>query len=229
MDLYSISVTWSRHWKIFVHNITWLFQYPINFSINWVTTMYFRHKSYPSFHGMSESKKSNGVIKPIIVGVATTVLTSMILFHLGLDRKGGAAETDQSSSPGGIRLISESSTNLAEVDVVDEIAAEAYSEPPEVKSPIIDINGYWVDPQTQATYHIQQQGAHFTFQEISYGSVSAEGQGNLQGNSAVYNYATLMGTQGNGSFKIDATGRSITSTFTDHYTGVTQTIFMQRE
>lgn len=177
---------------------------------------------------MSEAKKSGGVIKPIIVGVATTVLTSAILFHLGLSGKGAAAVKDQAIGAESIQLMGKNSADYSGIEITNEIAQEVYNEIPEEKS-VIDINGYWVDPQTQATYYIQQQDSYFTFQEISYGSVSAEGQGNLQGSSAQYKYATLMGTQGNGSFKIDPNGQGITSTFTDHYTGITQTIFLRRE
>ena len=75
-----------------------------------------------------------------------------------------------------------------------------------------DISGAWFDLRTGASYQIAQQGNYFTLQEISFGVISAQGQGTISERRGNFSYTTFLGSYGVGTLQVSADGQTLTST-----------------
>lgn len=189
----------------------------------------------------------DGIFKKIIAGVATAVLTAVALHYLSIDKKGSkvpeaqvqtqTSETEalrrkQADLEARLQRLSagELQQRQAKLERQIEEAEVANQEQPYTRpaSSLPDIGGMWRDPNSGATYQFTQDGAFFTLQELSWGTVTAAGQGTLDGRTARFTYTTVFGTNGSGTMRISPDNLSISSTFTDHVTQMTMNSVLYR-
>ncbi len=101
-------------------------------------------------------------------------------------------------------------------------------------SPTLDLSGNWYTTATPGvTYRLVQYDDAVTFEEVSslFGvpTVSAAGNGTINGNSLKITYNTLFGTQGKGSLRIKDNGDLLTGSLTDLTSGAVMQLSLQRE
>ncbi len=197
---------------------------------------------------MAAEKRSEGLMKPIIVGVTTTVLTSVILFYLGLDKEGAKHSAENYRTLGDPP---ESTENLSEKDIaalerrqqeltdlleaaekrISDYTHQQGTSPVrrlETNSDLKNISGIWYDRQSGATYTIEQNGQFFTFQEVSVVGITASGEGTLKGKTGEFSYSTIMGTTGYGTFEVSAPENGITWSFRDNYSQMSGVLHLVR-
>ena len=185
-----------------------------------------------------------GYVKPIVIGVVTTLLGTVIISQFGLN-KGDSGSTDrdgllqrQAELEAKIQQLSGEDLEKRKADLnktiqkmeetnrprqyaaTDEMFDESVSVP--------YIGGMWYDVNTGAPYKIAQDGDYLTIEEYSMGIVSATGNGTISGQSATFSYNTLFNTQGRGKIHIPTGANQLNMTFTDLTTGVTLTSVLSR-
>lgn len=97
----------------------------------------------------------------------------------------------------------------------------------------LNITGTWKDPENPTlSYVFVQSGSHVTMQEITanlFGaSVTAQGEGQLEGNRVNVFYTTILGTNGRSQALVSEDGKSMVGSYQDLSTGLTQAISLLR-
>ena len=185
-----------------------------------------------------------GYVKPIIIGVVTTVLATVIISQFGFNTdKSGFGDRDellhrQAELEAKIQQLSgedlerrkadlsRTAQKMAETNRPRQYAAkeDIFEERPSVPN----IGGMWYDLNTGAPYKISQNGAYFSIEQYSMGVVSAAGSGTISGQSATFSYKTLFGTEGRGKISIPAGANQLNMTFTNLTSGLTLTSVLSR-
>ncbi len=148
---------------------------------------------------MSQGEKSSGFVKPIIAGVVSTVLATVILVSVGI------VPSPVKSQP----VQSQTNDNTGQVSPTSGMTPSP--EPPQFFS----IGGTW-QSTGGLSYIIGQNGSDVTIQEINaFGIVTAEGQGVIVGRDIDISYVTVAGTVGSALLSVSDDGRRITGTFED--------------
>ena len=148
---------------------------------------------------MSQGEKSSGFVKPIIAGVVSTVLATVILVSLGIVPSPLQSQSVQSQTGG----------NATQVSPTTDTA------PPPEPAQFLNISGTW-QSAVGLSYIIGQSGGDVTIQEVnSFGIVTAEGQGVIVGRDIDISYVTAVGTLGRALLSVSDDGRRITGTFQD--------------
>ena len=148
---------------------------------------------------MSQGEKSSGFVKPVIAGVVSTVIATVILVSLGIVPSPLQSQSVQSQTGG----------NAAQVSPTPETT------PFPTPEPFFDISGTW-QSAAGLSYIIGQSGSAVTIQEINaFGIVTAEGQGIIVGRDIDISYVTAVGTLGRALLTVSGDGRRITGTFED--------------
>ena len=195
----------------------------------------------------SEKGRSEGTITKIVIGVATPVLTALLLYWLGV---GGEKKNPSNPVPQQVqnvqpandadirakqeeleRRIQELSANkrteiqqgIAEIQTRREQAQETTAEPAAV-----DFRGTWYAPSTGSAYVIQQDGNLITFQEYTAQIVTGYAQGTLQGRRANFEfYSTTLGVRVNGFIEVSEDNR-VAITVINPINGMRTTSDLQR-
>ncbi|GEM_PF-3318312 len=200
---------------------------------------------------MPGDDKKGGIMRPIIIGVSTTVLTAAALSYLGLEKKSSPdvkAQPAVSTTEVELRQrqveLEEKIHQLSEKELTrrqDELDDKLRQYEQKFKktdyqddnrsqqqSSLPNIGGTWRDPNTQASYLIEQQGEQFTIKEFSVGVVSAVGQGTIIGQSGSFSYSTILGAYGTGRITIGENGGYLACVFTDAISQMTLSINLYR-
>ena len=148
---------------------------------------------------VSQGEKSNGFVKPIIAGVVSTVLATVILVSLGIVPSPVQSQSVQSPKD----------------DNAKQVSPTTDTAPPTEPAQFFSISGTW-QSAVGLSYIIEQSGGDVTIQEInSFGIVTAEGQGVIEGRDIDISYVTAVGTLGRALLSVSDDGRRITGTFED--------------
>ncbi len=200
---------------------------------------------------MSGDDKKSGIMRPIIIGVSTTVLTAAALSYLGLEKKSSpdvkaqpavsTTETElrqrQAELEEKIRQLSEKELTRRQDDLDSKMrqyekkfkeADYQVEDTPQQQSSLPNIGGTWRDPNTQASYLIEQHSDQFTIKEFSAGIVSAVGQGTIVGQSGSFSYSTILGTYGTGRIIVGENAGYLSCVFTDAISQMTLSINLYR-
>ena len=197
----------------------------------------------------SERGSSEGTIAKVVAGVATSVLTAVVLYWLGI---GGGGEKKNASNavPQQVqnvqpandadlrakqaeleRRIQELSANkrteiqqgVAEIQTRREQAQATSAEPTGV-----NFSGTWYAPSTGSAYVIQQNGNLITFEEYTAQVVTGYAQGTLEGRRANFEfYSTTLGVRVNGFLEVSEDNR-VTVTVINPINGMRTTSDLQR-
>lgn len=93
----------------------------------------------------------------------------------------------------------------------------------ESKSETIDLSGDWKNSKTGGKYTIHQFNDKFSFQEVSkpYGqeTITAVGEGIIDGKKAIVNYTNIFGTSGEATLKVAKDGKSLKGKIKDVVSG----------
>ncbi len=205
---------------------------------------------------MAESGKS-GVVRPIIIGVATTVLTAVILYYLNLGGNNGdnSSQTAVTSAEDQQRIDNlEKQINALSQDQLEQKQREfdalmrsfqqdvqqasSHSNGPlnlpgqphavETESLFSHIGGVWRNPGTGVSYRIVQNGNAFSIEEVTVFGATAAGSGRMVGRNGTFSYRNFMGAPGSGRLSLSHDGSNLTLTFTDHTTQLTMSTLLQR-
>ena len=198
----------------------------------------------------SEPSKSEGNLTKIIVGVATSVLTAVVLAYLGLG--GGhekkvsdksvppqvqnvqpSADTDirakQAELEQRIKELSESKQTEIQQGIAGIKAKQAQAQETAPQPEEVDIRGTWYAPSTGSAYTVQQNGNLVTLQEYTAQVLTAYAQGYLRGRRADFEfYSTTLGIRGNGFLEISPDGSGIAMTVINPINGMRVTSDLQR-
>ena len=155
---------------------------------------------------MSEGEKSGGMIKPIIVGVASTVLGTALLLYLGIVPTPGLSVPRGGEQPP---------------------PREDRPQPaPQARGPL-NIGGTWRTAEG-LIYVLRQSGNVVTVQEIDRGVVVAQGQGTIVGRNLDVSYTRLDGSSGRAHVKVSADGKELTGTYTNLTLGESGSLVLYR-
>ena len=148
---------------------------------------------------MSQGEKSSGFVKPVIAGVVSTVLATVIFVSAGIVPSPLKLQPVQSQTGDSTTLASPTS------DIT----------PTPEPSQFANIGGTW-QSAGGLSYIIGQNGSAVTIQEINaFGIVTSEGQGVIVGRDIDISYVTAAGTLGSALLRVSDDGRQITGTFED--------------
>ena len=148
---------------------------------------------------VSQGEKSNGFVKPIIAGVVSTVLATVILVSLGIVPSPVQSQSVQSPKD----------------DNAKQVSPTTDTAPPTEPAQFFSISGTW-QSTAGLPYIIGQSGSAVTIQEINaFGIVTAEGQGIIVGRDIDISYVTAAGTSGSALLTVSDDGSRITGTFED--------------
>jgi hypothetical protein len=155
---------------------------------------------------VSEGEKSGGMIKPIIVSVASTVLGTALLVYLGFVPTPGPRTPPGTEQPP---------------------PAEHRPQPAPEPRGMLNISGTWRTAEG-LTYVLQQRGNVVTVEEIDRGVVTSRGQGTLVGRDLDITYSRFDGSKGRAHVKVSADGKEMTGTFTNFTFGESGSLVLYR-
>ncbi len=97
----------------------------------------------------------------------------------------------------------------------------------------LGVTGVWKNPaEPTISYVLTQQGTHVTMKEVTTSllgtMVTAEGEGQLQGNQLEMMYRTALGTMGQSSTSLSANGQQLVGTFQDYSNMIPVAISLMR-
>lgn len=98
---------------------------------------------------------------------------------------------------------------------------------------VVDVTGIWKNPnEPTVSYILQQIGDRVVMREVTASvlgtMVTAEGEGQLQGNQLAIFYRTVLGTMGQSATTMSDDGRTLTGTFQDFSNMIPMTISLVR-
>ncbi len=97
----------------------------------------------------------------------------------------------------------------------------------------VDITGTWMNPEDPTvSYIFEQRGSRITMREVTtnlFGaSVTAQGEGQLEGHRVTVFYATALGTNGRSQAVVSEDGKTMAGSYQDFSSGVTMGISLIR-
>lgn len=98
---------------------------------------------------------------------------------------------------------------------------------------VVDVTGIWKNPnEPTVSYVLQQMGDRVVMREVTTSvlgtMVTAEGEGQLQGNQLAIFYRTVLGTMGQSATTMSDDGRTLTGTFQDFSNMIPMTLSLVR-
>ncbi len=164
----------------------------------------------------------SGIFKPVLITVLGSVLTSVILYLIGLE-DGPASKKDSGPTAITHEELQLQKQELERMRREMQLVIDGQSSSQAVTQntvPPRNLTGNWTDPNTGAAYTIQQNGQHFTFSEYSWGTATATGKGqiNPDGQSAHFTFTNLIGNMGRGQMTFAANNSALYLTLTDALT-----------
>ncbi len=98
---------------------------------------------------------------------------------------------------------------------------------------VVDVTGIWKNPnEPTVSYVLQQIGDRVVMREVTTSvlgtMVTAEGEGQLQGNQLAIFYRTVLGTMGQSATTMSDDGRTLTGTFQDFSNMIPMTLSLVR-
>ena len=98
---------------------------------------------------------------------------------------------------------------------------------------VVDVTGIWKNPnEPTVSYVLQQIGDRVVMREVTTSvlgtMVTAEGEGQLQGNQLSIFYRTVLGTMGQSATTMSDDGKTLTGTFQDFSNMIPMTLSLVR-